>query len=79
MKNIDKLIKIYFHICDCYDTALGVHVQRMSNNYQPKFTDQEVITIFLYGLTVEKKREIQDIYTFTDDYLRSWFPDLPKS
>lgn len=79
MKNIDKLINIYFHICDCYDTALIAHVQRMSNNYQPKFTDQEVITIFLFCLIVEKKQGIKDIFDFTDNYLRSWFPDLPKS
>lgn len=76
MKNIDKLIALYFHICRCYDTELTFHSQRMSNNYAPKFTDEEVITIFLYCIIVEKKREIKDIYDFADNYLRSWFPDL---
>ena len=56
MKNTDKLIAIYFYICECYDTELVTHCQRMSNNYAPKFTDQEVITIFLYAMIVEKKR-----------------------
>jgi hypothetical protein len=51
----------------------------MSNNYRPKFTDEEVITIFLYCLIVEKKREIKDIYNFADNYLRSWFPDMVQS
>jgi len=51
----------------------------MSNNYQPNFTDQEVITIFLYCLIVEKKREIKDIYNFADNYLRPWFPDMVES
>ncbi|MFT4760028.1 MAG: hypothetical protein ACI9LN_001997 [Saprospiraceae bacterium] len=51
MRNIDKLIEIYFHICDCYDTDLALHYQRMSNNYSPKFTDEEVITIFLFGIS----------------------------
>ncbi|MFT5254580.1 MAG: L-rhamnose mutarotase, partial [Flavobacteriales bacterium] len=35
MRNTDKLIEIYFHICDCYDTDLVLHYQRMSNNYSP--------------------------------------------
>ena len=79
MKNIDILITIYFHICRCYDTDLIVHCQRQSNNFQPDFTDQEVITIFLYCLIVEKKREIKDIYNFADNYLRHWFPDMVES
>jgi len=79
MKNTDKLIEIYFHICKCYDTDLCLHYQRMSNNYLPKFTDEEVITIFLFGITVEKIKEIKNIYNFADNYLRSWFPDLPSS
>ena len=79
MKNIDKLIIIYFHICRCYDTDLIAHCQRMSNNYQPHFTDQEVITIFLYCLIVEKRRQIKDIYDFADNYLRPWFPDMVES
>lgn len=79
MKNTDKLILIYFYICECYDRELVAHCQRMSNNYAPKFTDQEVITIFLYAITVEKKCGIKSIYEFADSYLRTWFPDLPDS
>jgi len=51
----------------------------MSNNYAPKFTDQEVITIFLYAIIVEEKRDIKSIYKFADSYLRTWFPDLTDS
>ena len=76
MKNIEKLIFIYCYICDCYDNCLAPHYQRMSNNSEPDFTDQEIITIFLYCLLVEKRTEIRDIYDFTDNYLRSWFPNL---
>jgi hypothetical protein len=76
MKNTDKLISIYFYICECYNKQLGFHYQRMSNNYKPKFSDQEILTIFFYCFIVEKRKEIKDIYDFTDNYLRSWFPDL---
>jgi len=79
MKNTDKLIATYFYICQCYDTDLNFHYQRMSNNYQPKLMDEEVITIFLYCLIVEKKREIKEIYDFADNYLRPWFPDLVET
>jgi len=48
----------------------------MSNNFQPYLTDQEVITIFLYCLLVEKRTQVTDIYDFADNYLRSWFPHL---
>ncbi len=76
MKNTDKLILLYFYICECYNTELFLHHQRMSNNCQPKLTDQEVLTIFFYCLIVEKRKEIKDIYDFADNYLRTWFPDL---
>ncbi len=79
MKNIDKLILLYFYTCDCYDSNLSLHFQRMSNNYQPDLSDQEVLTIFFYCLIVEKRKEIKDIYTFADNYLRPWFPDLGTS
>jgi len=79
MKNIDKLIQIYFYICDCYDTELYLHNQRQSNHYQPKFTDTEVMTIFLYATIVEKRKDKKEVYDFADNYLRSWFPNLCKS
>lgn len=79
MKNINKLINLYFRICEYYDNELVLHCQRMSNNYRPVLTDQEVLTIYFYCLIVEKRKEVKDIYDFTDNYLRNWFPDLGKS
>ena len=79
MKNINKLINLYFRICEYYDKELVLHCQRMSNNYNPKLTDKEVLTIYFYCLIVEKRKEVKNIYDFTDNYLRSWFPDLGKS
>ena len=76
MKNIEKLIFIYCYICYCYDNHLVAHFQRMSNNSEPDFTDQEVITIFLYCLIVEKRTKVSDMYDFANNHLRTWFPDL---
>lgn len=76
MKNTDKLVFLYFYICDCYDSKLVLHCQRMSNNSKPPFSDEEVLTIYLYCLVVEGRKQIKDIYNFADNYLRSWFPKL---
>ena len=71
-----KLISIYLYICDLYDSELKYLCQRFSNNNEPEFTDQEVITIYLYVMQVEQRLKIKQIHSFANDYLRSWFPRL---
>ena len=73
-----KLISIYLYICDIYDSSLKNLCQRFSNNDQPEFTDQEVMTIYLYVMHVEQRLKIKQIHNFANDYLRSWFPLLPS-
>jgi hypothetical protein len=48
-----NLISIYLYICDIYDSNLKTLCQRFSNNDQSEFTDQEVMTIYLYVMHVE--------------------------
>jgi hypothetical protein len=74
--NTDKRIHLYFYICDCFQRNWANSAQRLSNNDAPEFTDEEIITIFLYGIIVEKRHEIQLIYQLAHNYLRSWFPLL---
>jgi hypothetical protein len=71
-----KLISIYLYICDLYDSELKYLCQRFSNNNEPDFTDQEVMTIYLYVMQVEQRLKIKQIHRFANDYLRSWFPRL---
>jgi len=71
-----KLISIYLYICDIYDSELKYLCQRFSNNDEPDFTDQEVMTIYLYVMQVEQRLKIKQIHSFANDYLRSWFPLL---
>lgn len=73
-----KLIAIYLYICDIYDSELKFLCQRFSNNNQPEFTDQEVLTIYLYVMHTEQRLKIKQIHGFASDYLRSWFPLLPS-
>src|SRR4051812_43565995 len=50
---------------------------RMSNNYQPIFTDEEVMTIYIFGI-ITGRSQVKPIYEHTRDYLLDWFPQLPS-
>lgn len=73
-----KLIAIYLYICELYDQKLQYSVQRYTNNDKPVFTDQEIMTVYLFSVHQEQRFTIKRIHTFADDYLRSWFPNLPS-
>jgi hypothetical protein len=71
-----KLIKIYLYICERYNEELKYHCQRFINNNEPKLTDQEIITIYLFVVNEEQRFKIKQIHLFAKDYLGSWFAKL---
>lgn len=71
----DKLVRIYFLICDYYE-ELQYYCERFSNNKQPEFTDEEIMTIYLYVMQHEGHTKIKHIHRFASEYLKSWFPKL---
>jgi hypothetical protein len=73
-----KLISMYLQICDIYQNELQFSCERFSNNNKPEFSDQEIITLFLFSIKHEHKYKIKHIYQFAKDYLISWFPKLPS-
>lgn len=73
-----KLVEIFFFVSDLYDTELKYCCERFSNNNKPDFSDEEIITIYLFCVNVENRFKVRAIYNFADDYLRSWFPKLPS-
>ena len=73
-----KLIKIYMYICDVYQSSLKFYCQRFSNNATPIFTDQELLTVYLFCGAYQRYFSIKEIHTFTKVYLLSWFPNLPS-
>jgi len=73
-----KLVEIYFYICETFEKDLKFSCERFTNNNNPEFTDQEIMTIYLFVISQEKRFHIKDIYRFADGYLRSWFPKLPS-
>jgi len=75
MENL--LIEIYLFVCRVYDTSPATCFQRLSNNRDPEFTDQELITIWFFAHLegcFEKKR----MHRLIDKYWREWFPRLPS-
>jgi hypothetical protein len=73
-----KLVEIYFYICENFEKDLKFSCQRFTNNDNPEFTDQEIMTIYLFVISQERRFKIKEIYRFADVYLRSWFPKLPS-
>lgn len=72
----DNLVKIYVYICEKHEQSLQYECQRFSNNNQPDFTDQEIITIYLFAMNHQKLFKIIDIHRYAKDHLMSWFPNL---
>jgi len=73
-----KLISIYMHICKLYNQELNYLSLRYTNNDEPKFTDQEIMTWYLIAIQQEQRYGVRQIYNFAGQYLRSWFPALPS-
>ena len=50
------LVRIYLFVCRHYrQGGLWATAQRQSNNAAPAFTDEEVLTIYLFGLMKRQK------------------------
>ncbi len=73
-----KIVYIYLKISDLYDCRLKYHCMRFTNNNKPKFTDVELMTIYIFGISEFHSFNNLQIYKFANDYLKSWFPDLPS-
>lgn len=72
-----QLIKLYCIVCQAYDSRLAENAQRLSNNFRPQFTDEECITIYLWGL-MQRNFEVKAIWNYTKMHLSDWFPNLPS-
>lgn len=72
-----QLIALYDYVCRCYTTYPALHYQRQSNNHCPAFTDQELMTIYLFGL-LEQRFTLRLTYDYITDHWADWFPQLPS-
>ena len=74
----DNLIALFLYINLKYHQELWIYCQRMSNNKtQFRLSDEEVITIYLFGI-IRGRSKVKEIYNYTHDHLIDWFPELPS-
>ena len=73
----EKLISLYLLVSESEAIKKYVTSFRQSNNYQPDFTDEEVITIYLFSI-MQKQFTVKDIHQFAFNHLLDWFPKMPK-
>ncbi len=72
----NQLIQLYLLVCQIYDNQSSLKYQRLSN-FKPVFTDQELITVYLFG-HLNGLYQKKAIYHFTRNYWAQWFPALPS-
>ncbi len=73
----NQLIHIYLFVCHTYDTSSVTCFQRLSNNAQPEFTDQELITIWFFA-HLQGCFEKKQMHRLIHNYWLDWFPQLPS-
>src|SRR5215210_837 len=73
----ENLIKLYFYISEYRGIQRYLSGMRMSNNYKPAFTDEEVMTVYVFGITQGFSKP-KHIHKYTKSHLSDWFPLLPS-
>lgn len=78
MKLETQLIQLYLWVCEIYDNHPTLNYQRWSNNTtEPDLSDQELITIYLFG-HLQERFKIKAIYNYVGQHGHTWFPNLPS-
>jgi len=73
-----QLIQLYFYVCEIYEEELQWHCQRFTKNQaKPLFSDQELLTTYLYSMAFERRFRIKDIHGYVNRHWSKWFPHLP--
>lgn len=72
-----ELISLYLFVCKHYRSNLSIYCQRMSNYANLRFSDEEALTLYLYGV-IEGYRTLKTIHRYANKHLMDWFPLLPK-
>lgn len=73
----ERIISLYLQISECEDIKKHLSELRISNNNSPKFSDEEVMTIYMNGLD-QGYSNVKAIHRYTQQHLLDWFPKLPN-
>ncbi len=77
MTKYDQLLTLFCTVSDYYHSTLAASCQRLSNNSCPKFTDEEGVTVYIFGI-MEGMHTKKACYEFVRDYWGDCFPLLPS-
>ncbi len=69
-----RLISLYLFVCKHFPKLHG-YCMRYSNYADLSFTDEEVLTVYLFGV-LAGRRSIKEIHSYADQHLREFFPKL---
>lgn len=72
-----QLITLYLTVCKHYREEIWAYAQRFAPHTDLSFSDEEVITLYLFGI-IEKRREVKTLYEHAARYWLDWFPTLPS-
>ena len=73
-----QLIQLFVWVCQAYDRHPTLKYQRWSRNPTlPAFTDQEVVTIYLFGMLQGHFKQ-SAIHQYVKGHWAAWFPHLPS-
>jgi hypothetical protein len=73
----EKLISLYLYISESSEMKNYLRGIRQSNNSLLDFTDEEALTVYLFGI-LQNHCKVKEIYLYAMDHLRDWFPKLPS-
>lgn len=71
-----RLISLYLFVCKHYQENLFSYCERMTNHTHYAFTDEETITLYLYGI-LEGHHKLKSIHSYAQKHLMGYFPNLP--
>jgi len=77
MDQILQLISLYCYVSEEYHSTIKAKCQRLSNNNQPEFADEECITVYLWGM-MNGHCEMKAIYDYCQNHYKRDFPKLPS-
>ena len=72
-----QLITLYLAVCKHWQEVGWAQAHRHAPFADLSFTDEEVVTLYLFAVAMEQKRQIKDIHAHARRYWRDWFPRLP--
>lgn len=71
-----SLITLYLFICNAYKERLWTVCQRFTNGGYKRFTDEEVMTIYVLGI-LRGFKTMKKIHKYAHQHLLNYFPYLP--